>query len=104
LPILGQLFRYDFVQQQRHELLIILTPRIVRDENDAERVKLAEAARMSWCLGDVIKLHGPSGLRTRFDDWGASETTVIYPGMKPGMPTPAVPEMPTGPVEEVPAP
>ena len=104
LPLLGNLFRYDSVIQQRRELLILLTPHIVRDENDADRIKQIEAARMSWCLGDVIKVHGPSGLRTRYDDFSNAETTVVYPGMHMGTPTPAGPELPNHPTEEVPAP
>ena len=103
IPILGNLFRFDHVDQERRELLILLTPHIVRNENDAERIKQIEAARMSWCLGDVIKVHGPSGLRTRYDDFSNAETTVVYPGMHMGTPTPAGPEMPNHPTEEVPA-
>ena len=93
IPILGNLFRFDHVDQERRELLILLTPHIVRDENDADRIKQIEAARMSWCLGDVIKVHGPSGLRTRYDDFSNAETTVVYPGMHMGTPTPAGPEI-----------
>ena len=37
LPLLGNLFRFDSTVQERTELLIILTPHIVRDENDADR-------------------------------------------------------------------
>ncbi|HEY2761596.1 MAG TPA: type II and III secretion system protein, partial [Pirellulales bacterium] len=81
LPILGNLFRYDLVSQERKELLMVMTPHIVRDEADADRIKQAEAARMSWCLGDVIKVGGTQGLRTRFDDFSNAETTVIYPEM-----------------------
>lgn len=104
IPLLGNLFRFDSVVQQRRELLILLTPHIIRDENDADRVKQIEAARMSWCLGDVIKVHGPSGLRTRYDDFSNAETTVVYPGMHMGVPTPAGPDLPNHPTEEVPAP
>ena len=60
IPILGNLFRFDSVSQERKELLIILTPHIVRNEEDADRIKQVEASRMSWCLGDVIKVHGES--------------------------------------------
>ncbi|MBL9125004.1 MAG: hypothetical protein JNG90_15310, partial [Planctomycetaceae bacterium] len=51
IPVLGMLFRYDQFVGQRTELLIILTPHVVRSEADAERIKQLEAARMSWCLG-----------------------------------------------------
>ncbi len=41
--MLGHLFRYDNVQNRRTELLIIMTPRIVRTEHDAEIIKQVEA-------------------------------------------------------------
>ena len=40
---------------------------------------------MSWCLADVIKMHGESGLRGRHAEWTDAETTVIYPDMTPEM-------------------
>lgn len=69
IPLIGDLFRYDMVQQSRKELLIILTPRVIRSELDAEMLKQVESSRMSWVLSDVIEMHGPSGLRTRGDSW-----------------------------------
>ncbi|MFH1264516.1 MAG: secretin N-terminal domain-containing protein, partial [Planctomycetota bacterium] len=90
VPVLGNLFRYDNQTEQRTELLIILTPHVITNEEDAERIKQAEAARMSWCLADVVELNGPIGVH---DDRDASawrgEGEVIYPdlnprGLKPG--------------------
>ncbi len=105
IPVLGNLFRYDLVSQQRTELLIVLTPHIVRSEEDADKVKQAEAARMSWCLGDVIKINGPSGLRNRNADFSDAETTVIYPEMNPdGSPKSVGPLLPGHSAEEIPAP
>lgn len=105
LPLLGNLFRFDSVAQERTELLIVLTPHIVRDEADADRIKQAEASRMSWCLGDVIKLNGPSGLRTRFDEFSNAETTVVYPDLNPdGTAKLPGPDMPKGSAEELPTP
>ena len=93
IPILGNLFRYDNVTGERRELLIIMTPRIVRNEQDSERIKQVEAARMSWCLADVVKVHGESGLRGRSDEWTDAETTTVYPDKNPiapeVVPTPA---------------
>jgi type II secretion system protein D len=62
IPLLGKLFSYDYNKCKRSELLIILTPRIVRDKNDMEQVKQMEAARMSWCLGNVAKVYGDIGV------------------------------------------
>jgi type II secretory pathway component GspD/PulD (secretin) len=58
LPLLGNLFRYDSSNSVRTELLIILTPHIIRGQEDSERVKQAELARMSWCAADVYEVHG----------------------------------------------
>jgi len=91
IPVLGRLFRFDSDTEQRTELLIIMTPHIVKNEEDAERVKRAEIARMHWCLADVIEIHGDSGLRGRSDEWSDSETTTIYPDLTPSaetIPTP----------------
>jgi Flp pilus assembly secretin CpaC len=61
IPILGKLFRYDYNKCRRSELLVILTPRIVRDKNDMEHIKQIETARMSWCLGNVAQIYGDIG-------------------------------------------
>jgi hypothetical protein len=88
IPLLGRLFRYDYTQNVRSELLIIMTPRVIRSEMDAESVKQLEASRMSWCLADVQKIHGDTGMRGRGDLWMDDETITIYPdddpaGIKP---------------------
>jgi len=79
IPLLGNLFRYDAVSTRRTELLIILTPHIVRNRFEAEMIKEVESARIDWCLSDVIGMHGPVGLRSRRDPAGAAEAEVIYP-------------------------
>ncbi len=81
IPLLGDLFRYDGVEESRTELLVILTPRVIRSELDAEMIKQVESSRMSWVLGDVVDMHGPAGLRTRGDAWDEAET--CYPGCVP---------------------
>lgn len=62
IPILGHLFRYDSVETRRVELLIIMTPWIIRTPEDDERFKQREAARMHWCLAAVNQIHGDTGL------------------------------------------
>jgi len=107
IPLLGRLFRYDFTQTARNELLIVMTPRIVRSAMDADDVKQLEATRMSWCLADIQKIHGDAGLRGRGDVWTDDETITIYPdddpaGVKPQggelvpAPQPNAPAMPPG--------
>jgi len=83
IPVVGNLFRYDNVTTKRTELLIIMTPHIVNNEQDADRVRQMEAARMSWCLGDVVAIHGDAGLRGRGDDWGDDEVPTVYPDLYP---------------------
>ena len=91
IPVLGNLFRYDGEVERKTELLIIMTPHIVESEADAEKVKQTEAARMHWCLCDVMEMHDDAGLRTRGGEWTDAETTVVYPDLHPGgevVPTP----------------
>lgn len=85
LPLLGVLFRYNAVTRQRTEMLIILTPYIVRSPEDAERVRKAEEARMHWCLGDVTDVHGLPAVATGHDE---AQVPVVYPDRTPrgGMP------------------
>ena len=63
IPVLGRLFRFDSVSNERDELLVIMTPHIVRSVAQADELKKIEAARMNWCLGDVIAMSGDIGLQ-----------------------------------------
>lgn len=106
IPLLGDLFRYDLSTTRRTELLIVLTPHVVRSRHEAEMLKQVESSRMSWCLSDVVDLHGRAGLRSRTDSLGAAEAEAVYPGV----PTPAEgfvapePAMPYVPQEPLPPP
>jgi hypothetical protein len=62
-----------------------MTPYIVRNENDAEWLKQVESDRMSWCLADVVEMHGPAGLSPGYGLWGPtrSPAPVIYPDVDP---------------------
>ncbi|HEY4760806.1 MAG TPA: hypothetical protein VIH42_09525, partial [Thermoguttaceae bacterium] len=83
VPVLGRLFRYDGTTNEKRELLIIMTPHIIRNETDAEAIKQAETARMNWCLSDVTELWGDLGLKKRNSEWSDQETNVIYPDLDP---------------------
>ncbi|MFK8115456.1 MAG: hypothetical protein AB8B91_24885, partial [Rubripirellula sp.] len=61
VPFFGRLFRTDGISEERTELMIILTPHIIRDDSDIDRINSEEQARMSWCLGNVIETHGDIG-------------------------------------------
>ena len=58
LPFIGSLFCYRTQNQSRRELLVIMTPHIVRCEADANRILLDEIKRMDWVLRDVEAVHG----------------------------------------------
>jgi len=62
LPYVGAAFRYRTQSKEKRELLIILTPHIVRNKWDAARVLNEEAKKMDWVLGDVARVHGGQGL------------------------------------------
>jgi general secretion pathway protein D len=59
LPIVKYAFRYDSTVKRRTELLVFLTPRIVRDDADSEVIKQIEAERMHFIEKDAEQLHGP---------------------------------------------
>lgn len=85
IPVLKNLFRYEFEQTERTELLIIMTPHIIRSETDMQRLKQAEFARMSWCEADVFEMHGDinylSGPVDQSFESGGWE--VVYPDVDP---------------------
>lgn len=59
IPFIGQIFRSDFKATRRTELLIFLTPRIVRNEEDAEMIKEIETQRINFIECEAEALHGP---------------------------------------------
>jgi type II secretion system protein D len=84
IPLLGHLFRYDLMSSRRFELLIIMTPHVIRTPDDAQRIRHIEECRMSWTAGDVQELHGAGG--TCGNDacpYCQSNTQVIYPDLNP---------------------
>jgi type II secretion system protein D len=95
VPYLGRLFRYDYVQNTKKELLIIMTPHVVRNQADADALRKLEQDRMNWCLADVVKMTGDKSLLQRGGDWSDKDTTVVYPDLDPRaakFPTPESPE------------
>jgi type II secretion system protein D len=84
VPLLGRLFRYDGFKERKAELLIIMTPHIVLNDEDAERIKQIESARMDWCLGDVMEMHDARGLTSR-QAMGPHGAGAIYPDAQPAI-------------------
>jgi type II secretion system protein D len=66
LPYVGALFRYRTQTKSKTELLVILTPHVVRSALEAETIKTEEARRMDWVLGDVSKIYGTPGSQPMF--------------------------------------
>ncbi|XZE56806.1 secretin N-terminal domain-containing protein [Planctomycetaceae bacterium SH139] len=83
IPYLGALFRYDQERETRTELLIIMTPQIISGDEDWEYIKQEESSRMSWCLADVVEMHGDVGLNGGYGLWGPAIGPVIYPDATP---------------------
>ena len=67
----------------RTELLVIMTPRIVDTDEKVEIFKQVESSRMSWCLADILNMHGDVGLNGGNGLWGPAKGPVIYPDMQP---------------------
>lgn len=85
IPIIKHLFRFDSFANRRTELIIILTPHIVRSPEDIQRLKEIEMARMSWCAADIFEMHGevfttPENSLLFNEDQGVE---VIYPHVDP---------------------
>ncbi len=106
IPVLGRLFRFDSVSDERRELLIILTPFIMQNDEDIEWMNMRESERMSWCMADVVNIHGDvllgSGPQAPaseaspliFPDNNPSAPQLTPPGVyDPQAPTPATPSM-----------
>lgn len=83
IPLIGSLFRFDSVREERRELLIVMTPQIIYNKLDSDLVKQIESSRMSWCLADTVNIHGEAGLRSRCDEWFDGETEAVYPDYVP---------------------
>lgn len=93
IPVLGDLFRYDAEDQRRDELLIIMTPHVVRSPEEAERIRHLEESRISWTLADVQEVHGEGGV-CHDDDcpYCRARTPVVYPDFNPRGTVPETPD------------
>lgn len=100
LPWVGAAFRYRTQDQQRRELIFIMTPHLIRNEADKARVTAEEAKRMHWSLKDVDAIHGHGMSVLSGQPLPSSAYWNPNPlnpqGMQPGYPyTPGVPGAPT---------
>ncbi|TWU18470.1 secretin N-terminal domain-containing protein [Allorhodopirellula heiligendammensis] len=95
IPLLGVFFRYDSEQEERNELLVIMTPTLVTGDEDLEYVKVEESNRMSWCLADVVEAHGNEGLSGGHGLWGPAIGPTIFPDIQPTVDVFPAADMPT---------
>jgi hypothetical protein len=117
LPWVGAAFRFRVQDQQRRELIFIMTPHIIRNEADYARVTAMEMAKIGTNWKDAACIHGP-GINTLLGQphptatflgsgvVGPAPTPVIgepIPFSAPA-PAPAPPVTPSGPTEPLPAP
>jgi general secretion pathway protein D len=95
VPVLGNLFQFRSNSEARTELLVVMTPHLVKDEAEAELIKAQETQRMSWCLADVVNVTGDWGLGGGHCAFCNGEAPVIFPDVDPtgihSLPTPAEP-------------
>jgi type II secretion system protein D len=101
IPVAGRLFRFDAVSQERRELLLIMTPYVIQNEEQNEWLNQRESARMSWCLADIVNIHGPVGLSGN-PEFNVLPSDVIYPDLDPGAPMETPVEVPPLPVPPLP--
>jgi type II secretion system protein D len=78
IPLIKHLFEYDAKNYERKELLIVLTPRIIRTRADIDILNQQERERMSWCVRDVVKLTGDRSIMRRSDEWYPNEVRHVY--------------------------
>jgi hypothetical protein len=83
IPVLGRLFRYDSVQNERKELLMIMTPFVTRGDADVEWMNQRESERLSWCLSDVANIHGATTLSATQGEWNKSSSPLMFPDSQP---------------------
>ncbi|MFT5299343.1 MAG: general secretion pathway protein D, partial [Mariniblastus sp.] len=80
LPFVGPLFKFESDSASRTELMIMLTPYLVEDEQDMATHNQDDFDRMHWCLDDVQEVYGSTnhqgyqgteaGVRTIYPDGG----------------------------------
>ncbi len=59
IPLIGRLFRYDYNNVTRKELLIFLTPHLIADDASSDAYKDSEIARTHAPLEHALQIHGP---------------------------------------------
>ena len=111
VPVVGRLFEYNSKKRERKEILVIMTPMVVRSEEDMAIILNQERQRYHWCVTDVMSITNARNIRARGDYYSPTETQVVpYSGYVPDsqlqmleetpnweMPTPILPGAPQNP-------
>jgi hypothetical protein len=93
LPGVGTLFRYRQQKKKKTELLIILTPQVVRCRADADRILNEESGKIDWNVPEVLRQNGPHGMEPVMPGF-----TPEIPGWLRPSPSPYAPAGPSGPL------
>jgi type II secretory pathway component GspD/PulD (secretin) len=80
IPIVKNFFQYKSSYCLRSELLIVMTPTILRSEADQAILRQQEAGRMNWCISDVVRMTGNSKMQVRGDYIETQGVPVVHPG------------------------
>jgi hypothetical protein len=102
LPVIGSLWRFRNDTRLKTELLVIMTPHIVRSRLDSERILCEEARKMDWTGVDVVKIHGGTGLECVLPPAPVMGPGGCVPSAMPITPLNPLPPLPVNP--PVPAP
>jgi type II secretion system protein D len=93
LPGVGVLFRYRQQTKSKQELMVIMTPHVVRTPLERARYLVEEGRKMDWVIPEVTRLHGATNMGPLLDP-----PTVPYlpEGAPPAGPS-LIPELAPGP-------
>jgi type II secretory pathway component GspD/PulD (secretin) len=94
LPYVGAAFRYRTQVKTKTELLVIMTPHVIRSRLDADHILAVESSKMAplrW--GEIMQIHGPSGLDAIVRPAGAEHGANVF-GLPP-VPIPGLPLIPS---------
>jgi Flp pilus assembly secretin CpaC len=81
LPWIGPLFSFESDVAKRTELLIIMTPYLITDDQELSAQNQDEMDRMHWCLCDVAEVYGNTDYKGLEGTEAGIET--IYPDADP---------------------
>jgi type II secretory pathway component GspD/PulD (secretin) len=94
LPVFGAGFRYRSQEKVKTELLVILTPRVVRCKAEADRILAEESRRMDWIFSDVLRYQGTTGMEHLLPRPENVDGAVAPQVAPPTVPQPMLPVLP----------